>query len=211
MTVRSLLGWLIPAWFVAVLALGASGALAAAPGAPPLPILFASLLPIAAFVAAYLRSRSFHDAVLSADLRLLSALQAWRFGGFLFLALWAYDVLPALFAIPAAIGDVTVALLAPWVALELGRDPRFAASRRFAAWNVFGILDFVVALSLGALSSGVVPGLTGEVTTAAMGKMPLVLIPAFFVPLMISVHLAALFQARRGARAHGGDYAPAAA
>jgi hypothetical protein len=211
MTVRSLLGWLIPAWLVAILALGASGAFAATPGTPPLPILLASTLPIIAFVVAYRRWKAFHDAVLSADLRLLSSLQAWRFGGLLFLALWTYDVLPALFAIPAAIGDVTVALLAPWVALELARDPRFAASRRFAAWNVFGILDFVVALSLGALSSGVIPGLTGEVTTSAMGRMPLVLIPAFFVPLMISVHLTALLQGRRGARAHGAGYAAAAA
>jgi hypothetical protein len=35
------------------------------------------------------------------------------------------------------------------------------------------------------------------VTTAVMATMPLVLIPGFFVPLFIILHLAALFQARR--------------
>jgi cellobiose-specific phosphotransferase system component IIC len=43
-----------------------------------------------------------------------------------------------------------------------------------------------------------IPGFV-SVTTAVMARMPLVLIPAFFVPLFIVLHLAALFQARRAA------------
>ena len=65
------------------------------------------------------------------------------------------------------------------------------------AWNLFGILDLVVAVSTGALSSGFVFGLAGKVTTAPMAQLPLVFIPAYFVPLFIMFHLAALFQARR--------------
>ena len=217
MTVRTLLRWLIPAWFAAVLLLGAAGAFTGAPGAPPVAIVLGFTLPIAAFVAAYLGSRAFRDAVLSADLRLLSALQGWRFGGFWFLALWAYGVLPGLFAIPAGLGDVAVGAFAPFVAQRIARDPRFAASRRFATWNVLGILDLVMAVSLGGLSSGAIPGLT-TVTSAAMAQLPLVLIPAFFVPLLVSVHLAALLrarraaaEARRGTPTDGGRYGPAAA
>jgi len=64
-------------------------------------------------------------------------------------------------------------------------------------WNLLGILDFVVAVSLGVLSSGFVAGLVGTVTTAAMTQLPLVLIPAYFVPLFILCHLTTLLQARR--------------
>lgn len=211
MTVRSLLGWLIPAWFAAVLVLGAAGAFVGTPGAPPVAIVLGFVLPIAAFIAAYFGWKPFRDAVLSADLRLLSALQGWRFGGFWFLALWAYGVLPGLFAIPAGLGDMAVGAFAPFVALRIARDPRFAASRRFATWNLLGILDLVMAVSLGGLSSGAVPGLTGAVTTTAMAQLPLVLVPAFFVPLLLSVHIAALLKARRGTEADGARYAPAAA
>jgi hypothetical protein len=37
------------------------------------------------------------------------------------------------------------------------------------------------------------------VTTGPMAQLPLVLIPAYLVPLFVMLHLAALFQARRQA------------
>jgi len=43
-------------------------------------------------------------------------------------------------------------------------------------WNLLGILDLVVAVTTGALSSGFVAGLAGKVTTAPMAQLPLVLI-----------------------------------
>jgi len=95
------------------------------------------------------------------------------------------------------LGDIAIGVTAPWVALALIRQPAFAASRQFVVWNLLGILDLVVALSTGALSSGFVAGLVGEVTTAPMAQLPLVLIPAYLVPLFVMLHLAALFQAQR--------------
>src|SRR5205823_2127263 len=79
----------------------------------------------------------------------------------------------------------------------------FAASRRFVIWNILGIADFVVAVSMATLSSGAFPGITalmGNVTTSPMTRLPLVLIPAFMVPFFTMLHLTALFQARRLAR-----------
>jgi len=61
-------------------------------------------------------------------------------------------------------------------------------------WNLLGILDLVVAVSFGALCFGFVSGLVGTVTTAPMAQLPLMLIPVYFVPLFIMLHLAALFQ-----------------
>jgi hypothetical protein len=65
------------------------------------------------------------------------------------------------------------------------------------SWNLLGILDLVVAVSTGALSSGFVSALRGGATTAPMAQLPLVLIPAFLVPLFIMFHVAGLLQARR--------------
>ena len=54
-----------------------------------------------------------------------------------------------------------------------------------------------MALGTGAFGSGYATGVIGEVTTAPMAQLPLVLIPAYFVPIFMVLHLGALFQARR--------------
>jgi len=189
-------------WLAAVLVLGAAGAFVGAPGQPPIAIGLGAMLPIAAFLVAYAALPAFRGYVLSADLRLLATFQAWRWAGIGFLSLYAYGVLPALFAFPAGLGDMAIGASAPFVVAALVRDREFAGTRRFVAWNLLGILDLVVALSLGALSAaGVLSRLTGSVTTAPMATMPLVLIPAFLVPLFLIMHLTALFQTRRAALA----------
>ena len=53
-----------------------------------------------------------------------------------------------------------------------------------------------MAVSLGVLASGLVPDVT-TVPTTPMSQLPLVLIPAYLVPLFVMLHLTALFQARR--------------
>ncbi len=196
-TVRLLVGGLLAFWFALVFVLAVEGVFVRPPQAPPFPILLGVSIPLFVFVAAYLGSGAFRAMILGADLRLLTATQAWRAGGLGFLALYAHGVLPGLFAWPAGLGDIAIGVTAPWVALTLIRRPTFAASPQFVAWNLFGILDLVVAVSTGAISSGFVVGLAGKVTTAPMAQLPLVLIPAYFVPLFIMFHLAALFQARR--------------
>jgi hypothetical protein len=153
-----------------------------------------------AFFAAYFGWNAFRAFVLGADLRFVTAIQAWRWGGLGFLSLYAHGVLPGLFAFPAGLGDMAIGLTAPWILLGLIRDSSFAGSRRYVIWNILGITDLVVAVSLGTISSGLIPGLTGGVTTSAMAQLPLVLIPAYMVPLFIMLHFTALFQARRFAR-----------
>jgi hypothetical protein len=133
------------------------------------------------------------------DLRLLTATQAWRAGGLGFLALYAHGILPGQFAWPAGLGDIAIGVTAPWVVMALMRNPGFVRSRAFAVWNWLGILDLVTAVTSGALSSGFIPGLRSEVTTAAMAELPMVLIPAYLVPLFIMFHATALLQARRAA------------
>jgi len=183
-------------WFALVFLLGARGAFVTAPGTPPLPILIGFLAPLLAFFAGWWMSRRFRAFVLVVDLRLATAIQAWRFAGLGFLALYAYGVLPGLFAWPAGLGDIAIGITAPWLVLALMRLPGFAASKSFMVWNLLGVLDLVVAVGTGVLGSGLAVGLVGATTTRPMTELPLVLIPAYFVPIFIMLHATALIQGR---------------
>jgi hypothetical protein len=156
---RTFIASLLAGWFGLVVILGANGAFVRPPEAPPLPILMGASVALIVFIIAYLGSGAFREFVLGADLRLLTAIQAWRAAGLGFLALSTNGVLPGLFAWPAGLGDIAIGVTAPWVVLALIRRPEFSGSRLFVVWNILGILDLVVAVSMGALSSGFVPEL----------------------------------------------------
>jgi hypothetical protein len=82
----------------------------------------------------------------------LVRVQTYRVAGLIFLfPFLAYGVIPASFALPAAVGDTVVGLLAPAVASALASG-RPGAQRWAVAWNLFGILDLVVAPSAALLS-----------------------------------------------------------
>jgi hypothetical protein len=184
-------------WFVLVVSLGGAGAFAGPPGAPPIAIAIGVGAPLVLLFAWLRLSRAFREFILSLDLRLIAGIQAWRWAGLGFLFLYAYNVLPAMFALPAGLGDMAVGFAAPWIVLALVRRPGFAASPAFIRWNVLGILDLVVAVSLGALSATLSTGSPGEISTAPMARLPLLLIPAFLVPLFLMLHTAALMQSRQ--------------
>jgi hypothetical protein len=194
---RQIIVGVLALWLLVVFLLGAAGAFVRAPGTPPLPILIGATAPLLVFLAAYWGSTDFRAYVLAIDLPLVTAIQAWRAGGLGFLALYVHGVLPGIFAWPAGLGDIAIGVTAPWVALALARRPGFESSRVFVVWNLFGILDLFVAVSVGGLSSMLASAVAGEVTTGPMAQLPLVLIPAYLVPLFLMLHLAALFQAQR--------------
>jgi hypothetical protein len=181
-------------WFVLVVALGARGAFLGKAGAPPIGLAIGVTAPLLAFFAWLRLSRSFRDFILSLDLRLITAMHAWRWAGMGFLFLYAYHVLPGLFALPAGLGDMAVGFAAPWMILGLARHPDFAASGAFVRWNWLGVLDLVVALGLGA---GLAVAAPGTISTAPMATLPLLLVPVFLVPIFLMLHATALMQGRR--------------
>jgi len=195
--VTALVSWALAGWLALVFFLGANESFVTPPGTPPIRVLSGVLAPLVVFLGALWLSKAFREFVLVLDLRLAAGIQAWRFAGLAFLALYTYGVLPALFAWPAGLGDIAIGATAPWVIAALIRRPDFASSRRFVVWNLLGILDLVVAVGLGALSAGLALGVANGTTTTPMARLPLVLIPAYLVPLFLMLHLAALFQARR--------------
>jgi hypothetical protein len=193
----------IAGWFLAVLALSLFGLLRAGPSSLPIPIGLALLMPLILGVLAYARSAGFRRLLLRAGLRWLIGVQLWRIAGGLFLIDYARHELPASFALPAGVGDVLVGLAAPFVAV-VAASGTSAARRVVIGWCVAGIADLIVAVTMGVLNA---PGkfglLAGEVTTAPMLELPLSLIPTFFVPLSILLHLIVLRRSPEIGRVHG--------
>ncbi len=179
---------LLVLWFAASFLVSAKGLLQSSPTAPPLALLAVVALPVALFFVWYSASSGFQEFALNLDLKALTVVQSWRFVGFGFLALYAYGILPASFALPAGLGDMAIGITAPLIALRFS-DSRYR--RLFLLWNALGITDLVIAVSMGAAGRGAHP------STTPMAVLPLSLIPAFAVPLLAILHVISIAQARR--------------
>ncbi|HEY8053704.1 MAG: hypothetical protein ACHQD6_04660 [Steroidobacterales bacterium] len=184
-------------WFLLVAALGAAGAFVGPPRTPPIAIAIGIAAPLVLFFTWLRLSQSFRDFVLTLDLRLVAGMQAWRWAGLGFLFLYAYKVLPAAFALTAGLGDMAVGVTAPWMILALARQPGFAARAAFIRWNLLGILDLVIAVSIAAVTATLATGAPGEISTTPMATLPLLMIPAFLVPFFLMLHATALMQSRQ--------------
>jgi hypothetical protein len=184
--------WLAVIWSAAI-----GGAFK--PGAAAIPVLpIATLGPVVLALPILLRSRRIGEVLDAMPASWMVALQVLRVNGFAFLIGWVYGTVPGVFALPAGIGDMLTGLLAVPVAISLGSGSR--ESRRAAiAWNIFGLLDFAIALSIGfAIAFRLIE--TG-VASATGGLYPAVMIPAFGVPTWIILHAASLRQLSRRNRA----------
>jgi hypothetical protein len=127
----------------------------------------------------------------------LLALQFYRVLGSQWLVYWLLGALPGVFAVPAGIGDVLTGLFAIPAAIAVAAGT--AQGRRAAiAWNIFGLTDFAVAITLGLITS---PGLFQLIVphgpSIGAGAYPNVLTPAFVVPSSILLHALSLRQLRR--------------
>jgi hypothetical protein len=133
-----------------------------------------------------------------------------RVVGVTFLLVMAQGHLPAVFALPAGLGDIAAGLAAPFVARRLAHG----GGRTRGVWfNLFGILDLVVALGIGFLA-GLGPWRPLEVTpsTEPLSLLPLALVPTVAVPLAIALHLVSLRRLRAAAQPEDhrtGDLLPA--
>src|SRR5918996_236249 len=121
-----------------------------------------------------------------------------RVVGVTFLLVMAQGRLPAIFALPAGLGDIAAGLAAPFVARRLAHG---GGHIRAVWFNLFGILDLVVALSLGFLA-GLGPWRPLEVTpsTEPLSLLPLALVPTVAVPLALALHLVSLSRLHAAAR-----------
>ena len=193
----------VGAWLLAAILAGALG-IVNEPGRPPLVLGTLVAVPILGFVAAYAASPSLRAFTDRIPFSLLIGSHLWRFVGVGFIAAALTGALPAGFGFPEGIGDVIAALgaliLLPMV--RKGTAPR----GWLLAWNTFGFVDLVSALTAGLLFSESALGVLHTTTsnTTLMVTFPVSLIPTFFVPLFLLVHALTF---RRIARLGGGSQA----
>jgi hypothetical protein len=155
-----------------------------------LAVAIAALVPLLVFSLWFAASDRFRQFTLSLNPRILTSAQSWRIVGFTFVLLEARSALPAVFALPAGYGDMAIGATAAYVAWKLA-DPSHRSV--FILWQVLGIVDLVLAVSLGVTAGLLDP--QGP-SMAAMTVLPLSLIPTFLVPLFTMLHVICIAQAR---------------
>jgi len=186
--------WFAVAWSAAI-----DGVFRTGTRLPALPL--AIFLPVIIGAPLLLLSKRVGQVLDAMPASWLVALQLYRvFGGWA-LAAWLNGGLPGVFALPAGIGDVLTGLFAVPAAIAVATGT--AQGRRVAiAWNILGLADFAVAITLGAITS---PGpsqlIVPDVPSIGAGAYPGVLTPAFVVPSSILLHALSLRQLRRRRRA----------
>lgn len=136
-------------------------------GASSLPVLpLAILLPVIIGAPLLLLSKRVGQVLDAMPATWLVALQLYRVFGSWALAAGLSGVLPAVFALPAGIGDVLTGLFAVPAAIAVATGT--AQGRKAAiAWNIFGLADFAVAITLGLITSPgrfqlIIPNVIGD-------------------------------------------------
>jgi hypothetical protein len=99
-----------------------------------------------------------------------------------FLQAVAREQLPAGFALPAAWGDLAVAVLAALL-LCAGAIRSGYHVRAWQVWNVLGLIDIVLVVANAARF-----WLADAVAMSPMLRLPLVLLPSFLVPIVFVTH-----------------------
>jgi hypothetical protein len=175
-------------WGGIVVAIAAAGGFAsAATGGVPAPVL-AFFGALGVLLGGWFLSPRFRSALLSVPFPVLIGVNAARLGGVFFLLLEAEGRLSAPFAPLAGVGDMVVGALAIPLAVMAAGIKRPAW---IAFWNALGVIDLVVALSLGFLSAPGTPFrvFTEGPGTLAMTTLPWIMVPTMLVPLYLLIHL----------------------
>jgi hypothetical protein len=118
----------------------------------------------------------------------LIAVHTWRILGVAFLWGVSQGILHPAFGIPAGVGDILVGVTAIPFAYFLRRGFGWF-KYALVVWNVLGIADLVMAVSLGLITS---PGFG----ISTMSTFPWILVPTLGVPLALILHGITLYRLR---------------
>ena len=185
-------------WFVVAAATSIAGLYRPASGPPT--IQYGLLTPIVVGVLAFQTWPLLRRIVASVPSTWLIGMQFYRVLGLIFVILYAGRHLPGVFALPAGLGDTLVGILAPFVALSFARSPE-ASANRVRLWNLLGIVDLTIAVTLGFLTSpSPLQVFAFDRPSGLLAMFPLSLIPVFAVPLSILLHFASLQKLRQQKR-----------
>src|SRR5262245_6015898 len=183
-------GAVLLGWLGAAIVLGAGGFFEATATRVFPTLLIALVAPVAMGLWAFRRSAALKLALESIPAPWLAGIQLYRVIGAIFLALYFGEFLPGLFALPAGAGDVVMGLAAPVVAWMFVKRTQ-GSGLTLLGWNLVGLLDLVIAVATGFLTSpGPLQAFSLDAPNAMITAWPLVLVPAFAVPLSILLHVA---------------------
>ena len=185
--------WMATVWYLA-----ATGSFQVVPGASRLPRLpIAIFLPVIVGVPLLLWSRSVAAILDATPASWLIALQVYRVFGGIFLVNWLNGKVASAFAWPAGVGDMATGIMALPVALAVASGT--TSGQRAGLWcNVFGLLDFAVAITMGNLTApGPFQRFGFDIPASLAGAYPTVMIPAFSVPSAILLHALSIRQLTR--------------
>lgn len=171
---------LLTIWAAIAVAAGAAGCVATSPVPPPLIVVGLTV----AWIVAYAASDRVKAWVRAVPLAALVAIHLMRFVGAWFIVLYRQGELPFAFAVPGGWGDILAAATA--AAVLLGAIPARTPARRavLLGWNALGLLDILFVVTTAARLYFVDPTQLGPLT-----RLPLSLLPTYFVPLIVLSHL----------------------
>jgi len=177
-------------WFLLIVGLSLNQFFITEQGEPPFNLLMSGAVSLGLFFIAYFRVEQFRQYVLNLDMRFLIMLHSWRTLGLGFILLYYVGELPALFALPAGLGDALVALGAVFLSYQLFTNKKGVSKKLVLRWNVFASLDFIVAVSLGILTrTDALLFQPNGANSDLMTAFPFVLIPAFLVQFFAITHI----------------------
>ena len=133
--------WLVVSWAASALHVFSNGANRVGPA-----VGLAAGAPVILFSLWFAASAGFRRFALSLNPRVLTGVQVGRLVGFTFLLLEARALLPSIFAFSAGYGDMFIGATAAFAAWKLAEP---AHRGWFIAWQLLGITDLVLAVSLG--------------------------------------------------------------
>lgn len=129
-------------------------------------------------------------------LAVIAAFQIPRVIGGVFLIGWVAGDLPALFAIPAGLGDI-LAGIAGWQACRALTKNRPEAQRLLTQATWIGIADFALAVVLGIVTSAGFAHLFAREAPNIINDYPMAMFPAYIVPIFLAFHLIAIARVRK--------------
>jgi hypothetical protein len=186
---------ILVAWLGTTATLAWLGAYHGGPGRFPL-LPVATVAPVLVGALLIRHSNAVWRVVEAVPQQWLVGVQLWRVIGAVFVVLWAGGSLPGAFALPAGLGDLATGLLAPVAALVWVRS-RASGAAAVRWWNLLGMADLLVAFVTGVATTPRLAPLLGiDLPNTLIDRFPLVLIPAFAVPLAAVLHLASLAKLR---------------
>ncbi|MBB5327840.1 hypothetical protein [Tunturiibacter gelidoferens] len=132
------------------------------------------------------------QAVLAFPLWLILGTQCFRIGVELFLhQLWIEGLVPRMMTFAGANIDIYIGLSAPVIAW-LSTRGRWGL-RLASAWNILGLLALLNVVTRAILTApGPLHLIHSEVPDRMISTFPFLLIPGFFVPLAVVLHLLAI-------------------